>query len=141
MLNFLAGMALVAIGSPQVAYAQAQQPSFPVAEVSTTSPEGVESVLEAKLGPTSPLIAVAQCESQMRQFDASGGVLRGIKDTDDTGVFQINRRYHLKAAQALGIDIDTLEGNVEYAEILYKANGLADWQASKYCWDKKSDPK
>jgi len=82
------------------------------------------------------LIEIARCESTFRQFNDDGTILRGRVDSDDTGVLQINKRYHLEAAQKLGFDIETLAGNMDYGELLYKKQGTDPWNASKHCWSK-----
>jgi hypothetical protein len=50
---------------------------------------------------------------------------------------QINEKYHLARSVELGMDIDTLEGNLEYGALLYKEQGSQPWSASKPCWGKK----
>lgn len=80
---------------------------------------------------------VAYCESTLRQYNTNGEVLKGKQVPADTGVFQVNTKYHLETAKKMGIDIFTLEGNVAYAKYLYDKNGLRDWFASKPCWNRK----
>lgn len=77
---------------------------------------------------------IALCESGGRQFTDDGLVLRGAVNPDDTGYFQINRKYHLAQALKLGADIDTIEGNISYGLWLYEHHGTTDWLASKKCW-------
>lgn len=79
---------------------------------------------------------IAACESGARQFedDARTTPLLGRVDSADIGVFQINRRYHGKTAQSLGIDLRTLSGNMDFAEKLYRDDGVGHWSASEYCW-------
>ncbi len=84
-----------------------------------------------------PIMAkVAYCESTHTQFSAPGVVHRGVVNSKDVGIFQINERYHLKRSKDLGIDIYSIEGNMEYARILYEEQGLQPWSASKPCWSK-----
>lgn len=86
-----------------------------------------------------PILAeVARCESEFRQTDKNGNVLRGTKDPRDVGVMQINEHYHLKKSKELGYDIHTIEGNVAYARYLYDENGegAKPWMASSACWAK-----
>ena len=80
------------------------------------------------------LIDIARCESSFRQYDKDGNILHGKANTGDIGVMQINETYHLEKASAMGYDIDTVEGNVAYAEYLYKTQGAAPWSASEPCW-------
>jgi len=70
------------------------------------------------------LIPVAYCESSFNQ----GGQNTNKDNSKDNGIFQINSKYHS------GVDVSTIEKNVDYAVKLYKANSLNDWRASKYCW-------
>lgn len=52
----------------------------------------------------------------------------------DIGRFQINDYYHAETAKSLGFDIYTVEGNTQYALLLYNTNSTRDWNASKPCW-------
>lgn len=86
-----------------------------------------------------PIMAeVAYCESNHRQFDENGNVLRGRVNSQDVGVMQINEKYHLGTSQKLGINIYTLEGNLEYGKYLYDTQGVAPWVYSKPCWGNKT---
>ncbi|MEK7612870.1 MAG: hypothetical protein AAB449_01850 [Patescibacteria group bacterium] len=84
------------------------------------------------------MAAVAECESHFKQFDKDGSVHRGVVNTKDVGVMQINEFYHAKTAEKLGLDIYTIQGNVAYARYLYEKQGTAPWISSKPCW-KHSD--
>lgn len=82
-----------------------------------------------------PVMAeVAKCESRFRQFGENGDVIRGKVNSSDVGVMQINEYYHLKTADRLGINLYTLEGNVDYAEYLFEKEGTTPWLASSKCW-------
>ena len=78
---------------------------------------------------------VAWCESRYRQFNEDGSVLRGVVNSQDVGVFQINEKYHLETAKELNIDIYTTVGNVAYAIYLYNNQGLSPWEYSSECWN------
>ncbi len=82
------------------------------------------------------MIQVARCESQFRQTLADGSVLHGVVDSADTGVMQINARYHASAAAAMGLSLDDLHGNMVYARHLYETQGTKPWTASSACWGK-----
>ena len=85
--------------------------------------------------------AIAFCESTYKQFDArTGTVLRGVHNPLDVGLFQINEKYHLKKSQELGFDIYSVEGNIDYALWLLKAQGAHPWKWSKPCWSPKINP-
>jgi hypothetical protein len=62
--------------------------------------------------------------------------MRGRQVPTDVGVMQINEYYHGKAAQKLGIDLHTLDGNLEYAKYLYDTQGTNPWSASAPCWNR-----
>jgi hypothetical protein len=84
-----------------------------------------------------PLLAeIARCESTFRQYGKDGKALRGIVNDDDIGVMQINRYYHEEDAQKLGLNIYTLQGNIEFAKVLYGRYGDKPWVHSSPCWKK-----
>jgi hypothetical protein len=82
------------------------------------------------------MIQVARCESTFRHTLADGSVLRGKVDSRDTGVMQINSFYHSKAAAGLGLNLEILEDNLQYARSLYLKQGTQPWSASAPCWGK-----
>ncbi len=82
------------------------------------------------------LIEVARCESTFRHVDKHGNLLRGSVTPDDLGVMQINEYYHGDSAKRLGLDITTLNGNMEYARHLYNMYGTDPWSASVKWWKK-----
>lgn len=86
------------------------------------------------------LISIAECESHFTQFDPNGLPLPGVLDPDDTGAFQINKRYHLEDSVKAEMDINTLEGNMEFARSLYESQGTTPWNKSKGCWSKLENP-
>lgn len=116
--------------------------STPVALSETTIDEALRN--QESLGEyvrtyfaDTPILAdIAWCESRMRHLDKDGTILRGMVDSDDIGVMQINTRYHQKTADELGIDIYSLSGNLAYAEYLYEKQGVKPWMASSPCWGK-----
>lgn len=80
------------------------------------------------------MIQVARCESTFRHTLADGSVLRGVVDNADTGVMQINKRYHLAAATKMGLDLEDIYDNMAYARYLYEKQGVQPWSASSPCW-------
>ena len=84
----------------------------------------------------SVMVEVARCESRFRQYDKTGGVLRGEVNSLDRGVMQINEHYHGEDSLKLGYDILTIEGNTAYARYLYEKYGLRPWKSSSSCWGK-----
>ena len=98
--------------------------------------EAIKKYLEANFADTPILIEIARCESEFRQFDKDGKLVRGRVDNADVGVMQINERYHLETAKKMGLNIHTVEGNVAYAKYLYNKSGSTPWNASSACWSK-----
>ena len=84
-----------------------------------------------------PILAeIAKCESSFRQFDKNGKPLRGIVNDKDIGVMQINTYYHEEDAEKIGLNIYTLEGNLQFAKVLYGKYGDKPWVHSSPCWSK-----
>jgi hypothetical protein len=80
------------------------------------------------------MIQIARCESTFQHTLADGTVLRGRVDSADTGVMQINSRYHGARAAELGLDLTDLYDNMAYARDLYERQGTRPWSASASCW-------
>lgn len=111
---------LLVRGFPQVAIAEDQVPEV---EVKT-----IEEKIITELGVE--FISIARCESGIKQFNSDGSVL--ISRTSDVGIFQINQ-VHWDNAKRLGIDIDTVDGNIGFAKLLKQQNGTRDWYMSSKC--------
>lgn len=84
------------------------------------------------------LVEVARCESHFRHFGKDGSVLRGNVDPRDLGVMQINEYFHATTAEKLGLDIESLPGNLAYARYLYEREGTTPWLSSVKCWGKEN---
>jgi hypothetical protein len=83
-----------------------------------------------------PVMAeIARCESKFRQYTDIGNVLRGGAGGAMIGVFQFHEGYHAKNAQVLGFDIYSLDGNIGYADYVYKMSGTDPWISSFGCWN------
>ena len=80
------------------------------------------------------MIQIARCESTFRHTLADGSVLKGKVDSADTGVMQINLRYHGETAEKLDLDLFDLHDNMAYARNLYERQGTRPWSASAPCW-------
>jgi hypothetical protein len=93
-----------------------------------------EAVVRAYFADVPVMIQIARCESHFRHYLADGTVLHGRVDNADTGVMQINKRYHQKAATAMGLNLDDIYGNMAYARHLYETQGTRPWNASAPCW-------
>lgn len=94
-----------------------------------------QEIVDEHFADTPILKKIASCESGHRQFDETGAVLRGHMNSQDIGYMQINEKYHLSTALKLGLDIYSLEGNLEYAKYLYRTQGVKPWVHSSHCWD------
>lgn len=82
------------------------------------------------------MIEIARCESTFRHELADGSVLQGRVDPADTGVMQINKRFHQGTASAMNLDLEDIYHNMAYARYLYQTQGTQPWSASASCWDK-----
>lgn len=100
------------------------------------SPVTLEKYIQEYFKETPILAKIAVCESTLRQVDASGKVLRGKVNPADVGLMQINEFYHGDKAEELGMDLETIEGNLAYAKYLYEKEGTDPWSASAKCWNK-----
>lgn len=85
---------------------------------------------------TPVLALIAKCESSFRHLGWNGKVLRGETAPEDLGVMQINEFYHEERANALGLDLHTLDGNLAYAKWLYNKEGTLPWYSSAKCWER-----
>ena len=92
------------------------------------------NVLHPALKPVCACESVGKKNAMPTHYDKNGNVLRGIVNSQDIGMCQINEYWNGAEAKSLGIDIYTLEGNIQFANILYKNRGLAPWKYSKSCW-------
>jgi hypothetical protein len=100
----------------------------------TNDTKGMEAYLRNAYADTPILVDIARCESNFKQFDENGNVVRGRIDKADIGVMQINERYQGETAKKLGLDLYTVLGNVAYAKHLYEEQGSQPWSASAKCW-------
>ncbi len=80
------------------------------------------------------MIQIARCESTFRHTLEDGSVLKGVVDPADTGVMQINKRYHEKTAATMNLDLNDIQENMAYARHLYETQGTQPWSASSSCW-------
>ncbi len=115
---------------------EAETKTEKVAEKAENKILTTEAQVKAYFSDTPILAEVAFCESRFRQFDSNGNVLRGVQNSQDVGVMQINEKYHLETSQKLGLNIYTLEGNMAYAKYLYDTQGTKPWNYSSPCWGK-----
>ncbi|KND48950.1 MAG: hypothetical protein AB200_00790 [Parcubacteria bacterium C7867-005] len=127
-----------AIALPEVAITESLEPEIVESEdyEPITDTENVERFVADYFEDTPILARIAECESQYRQFNSKGDVLRGVENPLDVGVMQINEKYHLEDSKKLGFNIYHIEGNVAYAEYLYEKQGAKPWMSSSPCWAK-----
>lgn len=95
----------------------------------------VETYVRTYFADIPVLAEIARCESHFRHVDVrTGTTLRGVVNTSDVGVMQINTHYHGATARRLGLDLHILEDNLAYARHLYEREGTQPWSASRACW-------
>ena len=97
---------------------------------------GTEQYVREYFSDIPIMIEIAQCESHFRQLDRDGEIHRGVANSADVGVMQINEHYHLDRSQSENYNIYTIEGNTAYARNLYERDGTDPWNSSKTCWGK-----
>lgn len=95
---------------------------------------GAEAIVRDYFSDIPIMVQVARCESTFRHTLADGSVLRGYVDSADTGVMQINKRYHAATAKELGLNLEDIYDNMAYARYLYEKQGTQPWSASSPCW-------
>lgn len=100
----------------------------------TTNVKAMEAYLRQEFADTPILVDIARCESNFKQFDKDGNLIRGRVNSADVGVMQINEKYHDDTAKKLDLDLHTVEGNIAYAKHLYAEQGSKPWISSSKCW-------
>ncbi len=105
-----------------------------VREVAST--KNTEAIVRSYFEDIPVMIEVARCESTFRHELEDGSILHGKVDSADTGVMQINKRYHEQTATAMNLDLDKIYDNMAYARYLYDTQGTRPWSASMPCWGK-----
>jgi len=72
---------------------------------------------------------IVRCESGFKQFDRVGGIL--TSPTNDVGIMQINLKTWADEALNMGIDIYTLNGNIEMGKHILKVQSKTAWVCYK----------
>ncbi len=109
-----------------------------VEEIKSSSPaKNTELKVRSYFEDIPVMIQIAKCESGFRHTLADGSVLTGVVDSADTGVMQINKRYHNEKATTMGLNLNDINQNMAYARHLYETQGTRPWNASAYCWNKQ----
>ena len=109
----------------------------PPSDLAVSKARTLEEMVREYFSDTPILSEVARCESQFRHFGKNGNIIRGMINTKDVGVMQINEEYHREKAKTLGLDIYSLEGNLAYAQYLYEKEGTKPWQSSVKCLNRE----
>jgi hypothetical protein len=95
-----------------------------------------EAIVREYFADIPVMIQVARCESQFRHTLPDGSILKGKVDSADTGVMQINKRYHSAEAEKMGLDLNDIYDNMAFARHLYEKQGTKPWKASSACWSR-----
>lgn len=93
-----------------------------------------EAIVRAYFRDIPVMAEIARCESTFRHELQDGSVLQGRIDPADTGVMQINKRYHEETAIAMQLNLNDIYHNMAYARHLYETQGVQPWSASMPCW-------
>ncbi len=133
-MSFTVGIAMALSAAFGVNGSQAAAVIMPMPAAQT-----VEEYVREYFADIPVMIEVAKCESQFRQFNNKGEVLKN-PTSSAVGVFQIMASIHADFAdEKLGLDVYNLQGNAAYARYLYEKQGTKPWEAdmkSKNCWGK-----
>ena len=120
-MTFLKVLLAIALASPTLA--------IPSRTIIVDPKPRVEESVQIPLA----LVAIGKCESNNRQYDKDGNVIRGVVNPLDTGKYQINTHYWGEDAKKLGYDLETEEGNTKMAVWIYKNYGAYPWRWSAGC--------
>lgn len=132
MLSIILLVASVAFSSPSTALST----TTPADIAALEGPETLDQYVRQYYADTPILGDIAWCESRMRHLDKDGKIFRGVVNSDDVGVMQVNTKYHEEKALSMNMDLYTLNGNLAYAKYLYEKEGSKPWASSKACWSK-----
>lgn len=95
--------------------------------------ERIIQEINTVFGDNPIMVRIAKCESTL-MHEKNGDVVRGKVDPDDTGLMQINKRYHGAEAEKLGLDLEDIQDNLAYAKHLFNREGTTPWNSSRKCW-------
>ena len=110
------------------------------APINTVEPVVIEMTIEEKIrhrfgDDAEIMLAIAKCESGLRQFDKDGKVI--TSHTNDSGLFQINNATWDKKAKELGLDYkNNIDHNIEMAKYILDKQGKNAWKPSQHCWNR-----
>lgn len=112
-----------------ITYTAVDEPTIEVHEVAQIE-------LRSELKPICACESVGNRHAEPQHFHPDGRVIRGVINSDDVGMCQINLYYHEETAGKMGLDLFTEEGNITYANWLYETQGSRPWNWSAGCWNK-----
>ena len=92
-------------------------------------------IVEAKDSIPPILHRIAVCESGNKQFNSDGSVVRGKKDKNDVGRFQISLTHYGYEAMRQNLNLLKEEENEKMALWIYANKGTDEWSPSKACWN------
>lgn len=130
----MAVTSMSAVAPSETAYGQIVNNDNRAVEEVASSPVSTEQIVRNYFQDIPVMVQIARCESTFRHTLNDGSVLKGVVDSADTGVMQINKRYHEKAAAAMNLDLEDIYENMAYARHLYETQGTRPWSASSPCW-------
>jgi len=135
ILALFTASAVSATAVPETAYGHIAMTEEVVTTGGETNPSlNTEKIVRSYFQDIPVMIEIARCESTFRHELNDGSVLQGRVDPADTGVMQINKRYHQATATAMDLNLDDIYHNMAYARHLYETQGTRPWGASAPCW-------
>lgn len=141
ILALFTASAVSSVGVPETAYGHIAMTEGSAVEQIQKEPARLaydtEDIVRDYFEDVPVLIEIARCESTFRHELADGSILRGRVDPADTGVMQINRRYHQGSADAMSLNLNNIYDNMAYARHLYENEGTRPWNSSAPCWNRQ----
>ena len=130
LVPLLTGVGAWALGHirPESPRVVAEKEIVPVLTVAAPMPV----VTEPPLPPI--LRKIATCESRNTHYDRHGRVLRGTRNPQDVGKYQINAAVWGTVAVQQGYDLYDEQGNERMARYLLAHYGTVPWRQSAACW-------
>jgi hypothetical protein len=126
---------LPAVSESALAKGSRTEKSAPASLAYSYSGSSAETIVRSYFSDIPFMIEIARCESTFRHSLSDGSILRGRVDSADTGVMQINKRYHQATAHAMDLNLEDIYDNMAYARHLYETQGVQPWRASANCWN------
>jgi hypothetical protein len=131
-------------GAFQLVFAKAPELTPPVTHIGPNFGVKNKVVEFFEANDAAEMIPIIKCESRFRQYDKKGAPLQNTSGSSAVGVAQImasvhpdpkilnryNKKYNTDLT-AEDFDVTTFDGNIGYALVLYKMNGVRDWECSK----------